>query len=139
VNRSQWARDSEKILYVYNLAQVTRQGYPPNVDTDTIDAVMAGGPNTLVSTILDAPEAVINYTADLSVQAIDAAGRVGGKAVSVLGDLGKGLASAVKDTAEAAIPWTPVLFVVGLAVLGVGSIYFLSKAGVGIPGLKVAA
>lgn len=126
-----WAGDKSKVLYVYNLAQVTRQGYPSGEDTEDIDGILANGANDLVGAILAAPGAVVDYVGDTVEKIADRAGRAGKKVVQAVGGIANEAAAQASDAAQTLIPWRAILLVVGIGTLAVVGIVYMQKAGVG--------
>jgi len=117
-----WLAHSPKVLYAYSLGEVSRRAYPADADSAGFVDILLAAPAKLSAAILAAPGAVLSY-----------AGSLGQKVGQTLGQIGTAAAAAVRDTAEAIIPWRPILFVVGLGALAVCGIVYMHRAGVRLP------
>lgn len=129
IDRSAWSAVSQKVMYVYSLAQVGRKGYPADTDTSGIEDVLLGATSSITQAILDAPIAVINYATNLANTALEAAGDVGKTAVKAAGGIVKEAAGQVSDAAETLIPWKIIAASVVIVAGAVFGLVYLSRTG----------
>jgi ElaB/YqjD/DUF883 family membrane-anchored ribosome-binding protein len=129
LSREEWAKASQKTLYVYSLAQVARKGYPADADTSDLDISLLSAVGSLTQAVLDAPGAIINYTANLANTAIDAAGSVGKHAVKAAGGIVNEAAKQVSDAADNLIPWGTIAGAVLAIGALVGLVVLASRSG----------
>lgn len=119
----------DKVSYLYNLAEVSRQSYPADTDTNDLDFVLAVATTDLFSAVANAPKLIVSKGGEVISSLIDTAVSTGTKAVKGAAALVQEAAAGISDAAESIIPWK----VVGAAALIVGGLivglYYLGKSG----------
>jgi hypothetical protein len=121
-----WPTHRARIMDLYNLAQVIRQGYPEEEDGSGLDDVLTRGLVNLPSVIAGAPGAIVHASVNLAGEVLDGAKTVVKKAGGVVTEA----ASVVSGAVTSIVPWPVVIggvIVAGGLIFGIA---YLAKSGV---------
>lgn len=125
-----WPTHRARILDLYNLAQVIRQGYPEDEDGSGLDDVLTRGLVTLGSVIASAPLPSVGVVVGAVTGGTEAVLDGAKTVVRKTGEVLKEAAGVVSDVATSIVPWP---LVIGGVLIVAGAVYglaYLSKAGV---------
>lgn len=129
---SDWPTHKARIMDLYNLAQVIRQGYPEDADGSGLDDVLTRGLVTLGSVIAAAPVPAVGVVVGAITSGTSAVLDGAKVVVKKTGEVLQEAAGAVSGAVTSIVPWP---LVIGGVLILAGAVYgvaYLSKSGVKI-------